>query len=128
MVFQKFAEGKVVYRRLGYEGATRLMDTVADRIGSEWVGGTRGVPGNNAQKRQLMTTLLQCIAEEGTNKPAAASAPVSAPSPTPIPASLNPPTVAELPVSAVVSRKLVFDGASLEAPFQLIWAYFAHFL
>ncbi len=94
MVFQKFAEGKVVYRRLGYEGATRLMDTVADRIGSEWVGGSRGVPGNNAQKRQLMTALLQCIAEEGTNKPAAASAPVSAPSPSPIPASLNPPTVA----------------------------------
>ncbi len=124
MVLQNFAEGKVVYRRLGYEGATRLLDTVADRIGSEWVGGSRGVPGNNAQKRQLMTALLQCIAEEENGRSAAASAVTlaaasgpalaAAPSPAPVQASSSPPTVAELPVSAMVSRKLVFDGASLD--------------
>ncbi len=111
MVLQKFAEGKVVYRRLGYEGATRLLDTVADRIGSEWVGGSRGVPGNNAQKRQLMTALLQCIAEEENGKLAAASvalAPSPAPSPAPTPAS---PTIAALPGSAAVSRKLAFDDS-----------------
>lgn len=38
MVLQKFAEGKVVHHRLEYEGATRLMDTVADHIDSVWVG------------------------------------------------------------------------------------------
>ena len=98
MVLQKFAEGKAVYRRLGYEGATRLLDTVADRIGIEWVGGSRGVPGNNAQKRQLMNALLQCIAEEGTVKPAAASeaTPAAAASLAPVPASSTPLAVAEL--------------------------------
>ena len=90
MVLHKLAEGKMVYRRLGYEGATRLMDTVADHIGS---------------------ALLQCIAEAGNGKSASTSA--SAPSPAPVPASLSPPTVAELPVSAVVSRNLVFDRAVL---------------
>ncbi len=97
MVLQKYAEGKVVYHRLGYEGATRLMDTVADHIGSVWVGGSRGVPGNNAWKHQLMTALLQCIAQEGTGKyasaPASASASASAPASAPVPASLNPPAV-----------------------------------
>ena len=91
MVLHKLAEGKMVYRRLGYEGATRLMDTVADHIGS---------------------ALLQCIAEAGNGKSASTSA--SAPSPAPVPASLSPPTVAELPVSAVVSRNLVFDRASID--------------
>lgn len=50
MVLQKFAEGKVVHHRLGYEGATGLMDTVADHIGKCMGGGSHGVPGNNAWK------------------------------------------------------------------------------
>ena len=94
MVFQRFAEGKAVYRRLGYEGATKLVDTVSDRIGSNWEGGTRGVPANNAQKRQLVDALLQSIAEEQAHSP---SPPPAAQTPAPTPATPQP------------DRKLVFD-------------------
>ena len=126
MVSQKFAEGRVLYRRMCYEGATRLLDTVADRIGSDWQGGSRGVPGNNAQKRQLMTALLQCIAEEESARSAASPAqavPLAPPSP-PSPASPGPAPTSPLltnTVSAAVSKKLVIDGASLDAAGITAW-------
>ncbi|DBA84413.1 hypothetical protein WJX77_008584 [Trebouxia sp. C0004] len=40
--------------------------------------------------------------------------PAAAPSPAPVPASSTPPAVAELLVSATVSRKLVFDGVGID--------------
>ena len=130
MVFQKFAEGKVVYRRLCYEGATRLLDTVADRVGSDWQGGSRGVPGNNAQKRQLMTALLQCIAEEDSARSATTpvqAVPLASPSPPP-PTSPGPaPTSKPVTNTVFVSvtntgfQKLVLDGASLDVAGIAAW-------
>lgn len=117
MVLQTFAEGKVVYRRLCYEGATRLLDTVADRMRSDWEGDSRGVPGNKAQKRQLMTALLQCIAEEESAKPAPAPAPTAPLAASPASGSPGPALTTSLPtvtVSAAVSRKLVFYKASID--------------
>lgn len=75
--------------RLCYEGATRLLDTVPDRIGTDGEGDSRGVPGNSAQKRLLMIALLQCIAKEESAKPASAPAPLAAPV-APSPASGSP--------------------------------------
>lgn len=86
------------------------------RIGSDWQGGSRGVPGNNAQKRQLMTALLQCIAEE--DNPRSAAAPAQAvPFAPPLPPSSAPscPALVSPLHTITVSQKLVIDGASLDA-------------
>lgn len=120
LVQDSFSRGSTVYTHLCGPDGKRLLHA------AKLQPGMAQVPSNNAEKRQLMDTLLTLINNnqhvhlygmpgqpEASSSEQTVSAPAAGPS--------TPPPDAAQTVSVMLPRKLVFDGASIDkAGIQLL--------